>query len=226
MTTTALTLPSIVKALEITSFGHSSLLIKGGGHSVLLNPFKAVGCAEGLAEPNVHADIVLASSELADEGHWNKKGVFFVKPGSYRIGRLRLEGFSALHDRLGGRRFGYGTFWQWQQQGVNITHLGGIAGPINYQDKLLLGRPDILVIGVGGGAKVYNAKEAAAVINELNPKIVIPVQYLRGKTLKNCDQSGIKPFLEATKGIEVRNVGKTYSVPRSLPQKTTIHLMP
>ncbi|WP_241433972.1 MULTISPECIES: MBL fold metallo-hydrolase [unclassified Prochlorococcus] len=218
--------PGIAEVLEITSFGHSSLLVKGGGHSVLLNPFKAVGCAARLIEPIANPDIILASSELPDEGYWKKKGVFFVKPGSYRINGLRLEGFSNPHDRLGGRRFGYGTFWQWNQGGLNFVHLGGIAGPLDSQDKLLLGRPDVLFIGVGGGAKVYNAKEAAQIVNQLNPRVVIPVQYVRGKPLENCDQTGIQPFLDATKGIESRKVGRTYVLSNTLPKKTIINLMP
>ena len=35
--------------VSITSYGHSALLIRGGGATVLLNPFKAVGCAAGLS---------------------------------------------------------------------------------------------------------------------------------------------------------------------------------
>ena len=35
--------------VTITSYGHSALLISGGGASVLVNPFKAVACAAGLA---------------------------------------------------------------------------------------------------------------------------------------------------------------------------------
>ncbi len=217
--------PGIAEVLEITSFGHSSFLIKGGGHSVLLNPFKAVGCAKGLREPKVRADIILASSELADEGYWKRKGVFFVKPGSYRFRGLNLEGFSTSHDRMGGRRFGQGTFWQWTQSGVNFAHLGGIAGPLDDQHKVFLGRPDILFIAVGGGSKVYNAIEAAQVIKELNPKIVVPVQYLRGKAPKSCDLSGIQPFLDATQGIESKKVGKMFKVPSRLPEKTIINLM-
>ena len=217
--------PVMAGVVEIKSFGHSSFFIKGGGHSVLLNPFKAIGCAEGLKEPNVSPDVVLASSELPDEGYWKKKGVFFVKPGSYLFNGLGLEGCSALHDRDGGRRFGSGTYWQWNQGGLNFVHLGGIAGPLNLQDRLQLGRPDVLFLGVGGGAKVYTATEASAVIKELNPRIVIPAQYVIQKTLQNCDQTGIKPFLDATNDIESRKVGRKYNVPKNLPGKTVINLM-
>ena len=31
--------------VTITSYGHSALLIQGGGAKVLVNPFKAVACA-------------------------------------------------------------------------------------------------------------------------------------------------------------------------------------
>ena len=34
--------------VTITSYGHSAVLVQGGGKRVLLNPFKAVGCAAGL----------------------------------------------------------------------------------------------------------------------------------------------------------------------------------
>ncbi len=221
--------PLNAEGVVIKSFGHSSFLITGGGHSVLLNPFKAVGCAEGLSVPNVMVDVVLASSELPDEGSWNKHGVFFVEPGSYLIGGLKLEGFAAFHDRDGGRRFGHGTYWQWNQAGLNFAHLAGIAGSLNVQDKLHLGRPDILFLGVGGGKKVYNSKEAAVVIDQLNPRIVIPGQYLSNRfyetKYKNCDQTGIQPFLDATKHIKNRKVGKKYIVPKILPEKTVINLM-
>ena len=60
--------------VSISSYGQRSLLIQGGGQSVLLNPYKAVGCAAGLPEPRLTASVVLANSELADEGARNVAG--------------------------------------------------------------------------------------------------------------------------------------------------------
>ena len=56
----ALSLSSPVFAgggVSISSYGQRSLLIQGGGQSVLLNPYKAVGCAAGLPEPRLTAAI-------------------------------------------------------------------------------------------------------------------------------------------------------------------------
>ncbi len=216
---------ALADRVDITNYGHSALLIKGGGYSVLLNPFRAVGCASGLKEPRVNADVILASSELADEGARVAEGIFLVNPGSYRIGTTKFEGFAISHDRLGGRRFGQATIWQWNQAGLNFAHLGGSAAPLTREAKILLGRPDVLIIAVGGGAKVYDGEEAAEVVRFLNPKQVIPVQYLSGKTPVNCDLTGIQPFLNAMKGIEVRQVDKNFDLSPNNADETVIHVM-
>ena len=211
--------------VSITSYGHSALLIRGGGQSVLVNPFRAVGCAQGLSEPRVSASVTLASSELPDEGARIGGGTYLSKPGSYRVGGLDLEGFSAPHDRMGGRRFGDATIWRWQQGGLNFAHLGGTAAPLSGEDRVLLGRPDVLIIGVGGGGKVYNGEEAAEVVRQLNPRRVIPVQYVNGEAPDGCDQGGVQPFLDAMSGSQVRQVGPTLSLPGNLGDSTVIEVM-
>ena len=211
--------------VAITSYGHSALLIRGGGQSVLVNPFRAVGCAKGLAEPRVSANVTLASSELPDEGARIGGGTYLSKPGSYRVSGMDLEGFSAPHDRMGGRRFGNATIWRWQQGGLSFAHLGGTAAPLSGEDRVLLGRPDVLIIGVGGGGKVYNGEEAAEVVRQLNPRRVIPVQYVNGEAPSGCDQGGVQPFLDAMSGTQVRKVGPSLSLPSNLNDSTVIEVM-
>tara|TARA_Y100001968_G_scaffold19941_1_gene15731 strand:+ start:514 stop:1260 length:747 start_codon:yes stop_codon:yes gene_type:complete len=222
------TSPILSEGLEIKSLGHSSMLIRGGGKSVLLNPFKAVGCASGLVEPNISADIILASSLLPDEGFKTMaQGLFLVKPGSYMVDGLRFEGLSSPHDRMGGRRFGMSTLWRWNQSGLTFAHLGGAAAPLTIEDRLLIGQPDILFIAVGGGAKVYNGQEAANVVKILQPKIVIPVQYQLQNQNKNlsCDQKLVDPFLEAMGNDKVLKVGTQYRPKRKISKNISIHLM-
>ena len=218
-------LPAQAGGVSITSYGHSALLIRGGGQSVLVNPFQSVGCAAGLAEPRVAASVILASSELPDEGARVARGTFLVKPGSYRVGGLNLEGFAAPHDRIGGRRYGQSTLWRWQQGGLSFAHLGGTAADLSGEDKVLLGRPDVLIIGVGGGGKVYDGQEAAAVVKALNPRRVIPVQYVKGAAPANCDQTDLQPFLDAMAGTTVQRVGANLNLPANLGNSTVIDVM-
>ena len=214
------------EGVTISSYGQRALLIQGGGQSVLLNPYRAVGCAAGLPEPRVRAGVILASSELADEGARDiATGRFLVNPGSYRLDGLKLEGFASPHDRIEGRRFGNATIWHWQQGGLNFAHVGATAGPIGPADRVLLGQPDVLIVGVGGGAKIFDASEAAALVKQLNPRQVIPVQYVTGEAPANCDQDTVKPFLEAMAGTSIRDVGRRVQLPGALPDKTAITLM-
>lgn len=211
--------------VTITSYGHSALLIQGGGATVLLNPFKAVGCAAGLAEPRVSANVILASSRLLDEGAPVASGRMLSSPGSYRVAGLKIEGIAAPHDRVGGRRFGQATLWRWRQGGLEFAHLGGTAAQLSPEDKVLLGKPDVLILGVGGGAKVYDGVEAAAVVRALAPRRVIPVQYVSGKPPANCDQGSVEPFLQAMAGTPVKRVGRVLRLPATLSDSTQIELM-
>ena len=93
--------------LLLKSLGHGSFLIKGREKSVLINPFKAIGCASDLNEPKgINADFILASSKLPDEGYNPNDKLMFVEPGVYKFQDIFLNGIEVPHDRVGGRRFG------------------------------------------------------------------------------------------------------------------------
>ncbi len=211
--------------VTISSYGHSALLIRGGGATVLLNPFQAVGCAAGLPEPRVSADVILASSRLKDEGAQVARGRFLVSPGSYRVAGLQIEGIAAPHDRVGGRRFGMATLWRWKQGGLEFAHLGGTAATLKPEDRVLLGRPDVLIIGVGGGAKVYTGTEAAAVVRDLQPRRVIPVQYRNTSPSPSCDVGSIEPFLQAMAPTKVVRGGASLTLVPPLGDQTVIQVM-
>ncbi|MFN6133432.1 MAG: MBL fold metallo-hydrolase [Synechococcaceae cyanobacterium] len=211
--------------VTITSHGHSAVMIQGGGVRVLLNPFKSVGCAAGLPEPRLQADVILANSRLLDEGAPVASGRFLSKPGSYRVGGLQFEGIANPHDRVGGRRFGQATIWRWRQGGLEIAHLGSSAGPLSAPDQVLLGRPDVLIIGVGGGAKVYTGQEAAQIVRQLQPRRVIPVQTLSGRQVQDCDLTTVEPFLQAMGGTPVQRPGVSVTLTPPLGDSTTIVLL-
>jgi L-ascorbate metabolism protein UlaG (beta-lactamase superfamily) len=72
---------------------------------------------------------------------------------------------------------------------------------------------------------VYTGPEAAAVVRELNPRRVIPVQYVSGTTPKNCDQGSVDLFLQAMSGTPVKRVGRVLSLPAKLSEGTQIEVM-
>lgn len=193
--------------LSIQWLGHTCFLFTGGGLRVLVNPFQTLGCTAGYRQPQVNADIVLISSFLLDEGAaetvpGNPKVLY--EAGAFEFKNVDFQGIGIAHDRNEGRRFGTNVAWRWTQAGVRILHLGGAAAPINIDQKILMGRPDVALIPVGGGAKAYNAQEAKKAMKVLNPKLVIPTHYFTSKADKEqCDIAPVDDFLTAVEGTPV-----------------------
>ena len=138
---------------------------------------------------------------------------------------MQFEGIANAHDRVGGKRFGRATIWRWQQGGLEIAHLGSTAGPLSASDQVLLGRPDVLIIGVGGGPKVYSGQEAAEIVRQLQPRRVIPVQTLSGRQPADCELTSVEPFLQAMAGTPVQRAGGSITLTPPLGDSTTITVL-
>jgi len=217
--------PNFVLAsnLEIKSLGHSSFLINSSEKSILINPFKAIGCASNLEEPKEdNVDFILASSRLLDEGYNPNDQLMFVEPGIYQFEDILLNGISVPHDRLDGRRFGMATVWIWKQNTLKIVHMGGAAGDIDINSQIILSRPDILFISIGGGKKSYDGKEASKIVKILKPNVVIPVHFARdNKINKECDFSNADLFFENMRDFNVKYVGNDFKIsPKEIDQNT------
>jgi hypothetical protein len=63
------------------------------------------------------------------------------------------------------------------------------------------------------------------VVRELQPRRVIPVQYVSGKTPKDCDQTSVQPFLDAMAGTPVKRTGRSLSLPGKLDGGPVIEVM-
>ncbi|MGQ9838287.1 MAG: MBL fold metallo-hydrolase [Cyanobacteriota bacterium] len=167
--------PSL-EGVQLTWLHHSCVLFEAGGTRFLVNPFRPVGCTAGYPAPQVPADLVLLSSRLLDEGALdvvpgNPRVLF--QPGDYQIDGIRIQGVRMPR----GPRFGVNVGWRWSMAGIDIVHLGGAALPITREQAILLSRPDLLLVPVGGGPKNYDPAGAKAAIEALQPKLVIPTMY-------------------------------------------------
>ncbi len=215
--------------VTIEWLGHSCFVFRNSQGRILVNPFTPLGCTAKYREPKPKVDIVMISSRLLDEG--SAAGLpnnpqLMVEAGVYKVKGIEFQGIKTLHDRENGRRFGDNISWKWTQGGLKLLHLGGIASKVGIEQKILMGTPDVLFIPVGGSAKAYNAQEAIAAVKTLNPKIVIPTQYLTNAAEEDkCELSKVEEFIEIAKSEEfaVQRIGSSALRirPRDLPQTGT-----
>ena len=200
-------------SLSIEYHGHTCFRTLGGNLTVLSNPFKPAGCTANYVPPRLTADVVTISSHLLDEGYIQDlpgNPGLLRRPGLYKFRDVQFQGLGMAHDRMDGFRFGRNIAWLWNQAGLNIFHMGGAAGELDSELRILIGRPDVLIIPVGGSEKAYNAQEAIAVINELNPRLVIPSHYRTAAADETaCDIDPVDVFLEALGSDRVKTINNS-----------------
>lgn len=199
--------------MQINWLGHSSFLItsqaeKNGPVKIVTDPFDE---KIGLKMPKVEADILLVSHSHYD--HSNKsavKGDYFLidSPGEYEIKGVYVEGISAFHDEEEGKKRGLVTIYKINCEGLNICHLSDFGQKIlSSEQEEKIGDIDILMIPVGGGFTL-NPSDAWKLVQEISPKIVIPMHYkVPGlkidlkevqEFLKEAGQEDIKPEKKLT----------------------------
>lgn len=222
------TRPQAGNSVLVEWLGNMCFLFTGGGRRILVNPFRTLGCTAGYRLPKVEADLVLISSQLWDEGAaenlpGNPKVLY--EAGVYEIAGFRLQGINIAHDRRGGRQFGNNVAWRWTQGGLRILHLGGAAAPIELEQKILMGSPDLALIPVGGGPKAYNPEEAKQAMDVLQPRVAIPMQYLTAAANKAaCELVSVDEFLKLVEGMNVSKINSNQIrlSPGNLPQEGTL----
>lgn len=138
-----------------------------------------VARSTGYAMPKQTADIVTVSHDHA--GHSNLAAVrpdFEVirGPGEYELHDVFITGIRTYHDEELGRLRGYNTVYMIEIEGITVAHLGDLGHMLTEAQQEVLTNIDVLMVAAGGG-DVLNQERAAALVTELAPKAVLPMQY-------------------------------------------------
>ena len=190
----------------ITWLGHSCFKIqdKSGsdGVTIVTDPFdKAVG----LKVPNFEADIITVSHDHHD--HNNVKALrgnpFIIKDaGEYETKEVFIEGIEAYHDDKQGKERGKNIIYRIDIDNVSVAHLGDLGHVLDNKQLEGLAGTDILLIPVGG-KYTLDVSKAVEVVNQIEPRIVIPMHYKTPGSKIDVDNAdkfikelGIKPTEE------------------------------
>ena len=99
-----------------------------------------------------------------------------------------------------------------------VMHAGALNRPLTEREIDSLGRVDILLLPVGGGA-VLDAKRAIEVIQQLEPRVVIPMQY-KIPLLKG-EYAPLEIFLKEYGVSECEKIDKYKISKKDLPTEET-----
>lgn len=207
----------------IQYFGHSYFKIETKNKIIALDPYSEE--ALGLKPPRFKANILLISHDHKD--HNNKAAIlgepFVVEgPGEIEKDGIFIEGIISYHDNRLGQERGYNTIYKIKTEDLTLCHLGDL-GEKTLKDNTLerLSDIDILFIPVGGTYTI-NAEEAISIINQIEPKIVIPMHYqLPGAKIK---LDPLEKFLKAFEK-KAEELDKLVIRATQLPEETKLIIL-
>ncbi len=200
--------------VEIRWLGHSCFVLKGKEKTVLTDPY----CPElgySLGEPE--ADIVTVSH--FHPGHSYIEGIANspkqVKgPGEYEIGTIFITGLASYHDKEKGETRGKNTIYLIEMEGLSLCHLGDLGHALTSSLAGELGNCDILFLPVGEVSTI-SIDEAAEIVKQLTPHIVIPMHYKTDVLTRNLESAD--EFLSKMGIHEIEPKAKLSVTKASLP---------
>ena len=210
---------------EIRFFGHNCFRIKAREAVILTDPVDRV---TGYAMAKQTADIVTLSHQ--HPGHTNLNAVkpdyrVVEGPGEYEMHEVFITGIRTYHDAATGAERGYNTVYLIELEGLVVCHLGDLGHPLSEEQAELMANVDVLLVPAGGGT-VLDPAAAAETIGQLEPKIVIPMQYATaggdrglGDVEPFCKALGV-PVPEAVDKLVLRHadLGDTVRVMTLMPE--------
>jgi L-ascorbate metabolism protein UlaG (beta-lactamase superfamily) len=147
------------------------------GVSLVTDPFDPA--ATGLKWASLEADLVTVSHQHHDHNYLKGiKGKPFVidSAGEYEYKGIYVEGVDAWHDQEQGGRRGPTVIYRIEIDDLTIAHLGDLGTTLDAKQIEHLEGTDILIVPVGG-KYTLDARLAVEVINQLEPRIIIPMHY-------------------------------------------------
>ncbi|MBT5016010.1 MBL fold metallo-hydrolase [Candidatus Peregrinibacteria bacterium] len=216
--------------MEIIWHGQSCFTLKGSKATVVTDPYGDIG----LKLPSLKANILTVSHDHED--HNNVAAVednpqLFDWPGEYEANGVMMTALNAFHyrkseeeDEKAAAR-GKTLIFHFEIDGIKVCHLGDLGHKLTDDMVEAIGDVDILLIPAGGDSTIDH-KTAHQVIEQIDPRIVIPMHYKIPGLKVEADLQDVEPFLkemgvsssESQEKLEVK--GRS-----SLPEATTAYVV-
>ena len=199
--------------MKITWHGHSCFTIDTAQGSVTVDPFQD-NYVPGLGVIRPVSDAVFCS-----HGHGDHHGVDAVQLTGKECG-VGVETVSTFHDEVEGAKRGTNLIHIFSAEEMKVIHLGDLGCELTGEQIAALANPDVLLIPVGGFYTI-DAKQARAIIDQLNPRAVIPMHY-KGQGFGFDVIASVDDFLSLWEGTVKVLEGNTAEVTADTPAQVIL----
>jgi L-ascorbate metabolism protein UlaG (beta-lactamase superfamily) len=194
-------------AVKITWLGQACFeLATANGTVIICDPYDP---STGFATNPRRADIVTVSHEHFDHNYtgWIVGMPVVVRGvGERTVKGLRITGLPSYHDKEGGARRGRNTVFLIEADGMRICHLGDLGHTPSPELYAKIGKPDVLLIPVGGFYTIGPA-EAVDIAKRIGARLTIPMHF-------NCTGAKDTPLATVdsfASAMGAENAGRSYT---------------
>ena len=207
--------------MDLVFLGHSSFRLHADGMVVVTDPFPE--------EIDLRMDARSAAVVTVSNTHPNHSAAdtvageprIFQAPGEYEYNGIIVRGVmtplpsGVSHEH---RNVAYTI----EIDGVNVCHLGDLALPLTTRQIDELKPVDVVLVPVGGHCTV-NLDQALQTVQDLDPRIVIPMHFSQGQSGVSLD--GPEGFLRRLGQDELQPQPRLVVTASNLPSDQRVNLL-
>lgn len=162
--------------MEIKFHGHACFSITEEGTTVVTDPFQE---EIGLKMPNLLADAVTVSHNAVPHNNVDAVGgdpKIFSWPGEYETKGIHIKLIHSFHNPKEDKEQLENSVTVINWANIRLCHLGAQGTKLTPEQLEKVGEVDILFVPVGG-KNCLDPKKAKEVIEQIEPRVVIPMCY-------------------------------------------------
>jgi L-ascorbate metabolism protein UlaG (beta-lactamase superfamily) len=214
--------------VDLSWLGHACFRLRGRDVTILTDPYEADGW--GYAPLATSANVVTISNDHPH--HAGLSGVeghpkVFRGPGEYETGGVLIWGVRTSRPADGAAQGSpaKNTAFIIQIEELTVCHLGDLAAaPLSSEELTHIKDADVLLVPVGGNCTI-NATQAAAIVAQVEPKLIVPMHYATDETRGRLVLDEVDRFCKELGATEVAPRSRLSITPTGLPSEPTVVLM-
>ena len=201
-----------------------------GGNCVVFSTKKTTVVADpklsvvGLKDVKTKDEIELATeSRFIVEN--SEARVIIQAPGEYEVGDFTIRAAAATRHLDMETEEKLSTLYHIDTGDVRVGLIGNVKDKLNDDQLETIGVVDILIIPVGGGGYTLDATNAASIVRQVEPKVVIPVHYADSGLRYEVPQDSLETFTKEL-GAPVEHMDKfKLKAAAALPPALTVAVL-
>jgi L-ascorbate metabolism protein UlaG (beta-lactamase superfamily) len=199
--------------MEIEYRGANCVVIKSKKGVMVVDPTDGVSVSEVK-----NKDAIILSTHDVDLPSDVKFAINM--PGEYEINDVTIMGIPMKrHTDPDGKN---ATAYRIELDGLRIAVVGHIEAPLSDDVLETFGVIDIAIVPVGGNGYTLDARDAASVVRQLSPKVVIPTHYADKMIKYEVPQEPVELFIKEMGGVHEK-ISSLKFKGNSLPETLTVY---